>query len=224
MKQGEQAVRYMRKMATGCRWRVWQEITYTGTDGSVFLLTPGVWYTGIPYTQGKKRRRYNLFRFRLNLFLGIFFLKKSLVGCDCSSAASFAWKKENSSFPILSTRKMLKDLCGKQKFISHRQRYRVEGVPIDTKKILSFNKMEVLLEAYKALNVGDGLLQYDSEENRGHVMVVSAPLCGNYIGIIDQKGFGKGGSEKEDTSWRIDHAFTVGDLIEEGYLPIYINV
>lgn len=220
MYNGEKAVSYMRKMATGCHWRVGREIHYVRTDGSVFTLKPGVWYTGIPYTQGKKKRLYSLFRFKLNLFGGFLFLKKSLVGCDCSSAASFAWKKVNSQMPIFSTRKMYKDLCGPQRYFSHQDRYSLSDGQEGTKGLIAQNDLARMKAAYEGLQIGDGLLQYDKIEKKGHIMMVTQPMEQGTLKIIDQKGFGEGGSERDDTSWRVDFPYTFERLIEEGYVPI----
>lgn len=223
MDNGEKAVSYMRKMATGCRWKVSREIHYVKSDGSEVVLEPGFWYTGIPYTQGKKKRRYSLFRFRLNLLGGFLFLRKSLVGCDCSSAASFAWRKMNRDIPVLSTRKMYADLCGRQKYFTHGERYQLGDKSIGSQNVIQMNSSGLLYKAYEALSVGDGLLQYDPVEKRGHIMLVSQRAKDEGLKVIDQKGFGEGGSEKRETSWRVDYRYSFDALIDEGYLPIYLK-
>jgi len=223
MNSGEKAAKYMRKMATGCRWKVLREIHYQRTDGSEFVLKPGVWYTGIPYTQGKRKRRYSLLRFRANLLGGIFFFRKSLIGCDCSSAVSFAWRTINRGFPVLSSYKLLKDLFGEQRFVSNQDRYLLPELFVGTKEVLLGNSRKVIDESYSSLEIGDGLLQCDIFEKKGHVMLVSKKPDNGRVTIIDQKGFGEGGSEREDTSWRVDQLFTYEQLFEEGYVPIYFS-
>ena len=155
MNKGEKAVRYMRKMATGCHWRVLREIRYQRTDGSEFVLKPGVWYTGIPYTQGKRKRRYGLLKFRFNLVGGIFFFRKSLIGCDCSSAVSYAWRKINPKLPILSTRKIFRDLCIPQKYVFPKNDLNIPENSESTHEIIQNNSIEILYHAFDELEKGD---------------------------------------------------------------------
>ncbi len=224
MNKRERAVGYMRKMATGCRWKVLHEIHYTKTDGSEIVLMPGIWYTGIPYTQGKKKRRYQLLRFKLNLFGGVFFYRKSLIGNDCSSAVSYAWKKINRKIPVLSTKKIFRDLCGPQKHFSHEERYRIEQDCLSTCEIIQSNSVETMDQAFRALKEGDGLLQYDGKQRKGHIMLVSNKANEeDTVMVIDQKGFGKDGSERDDTSWRVDLSYSYAELKAEGYIPVYLR-
>jgi len=214
------AAAYMKEMATGCRWCVLRKIRYTKSDGTVIELVPGAWYTGVPYTQGKKKRRYHLERFRQCLLFRKLFWRKELLGNDCSSAASYAWQKVNPGLPVLSTKKMLKDLCGAQKYFMPVGSYRIAADAAGTDVIIRCNEKDDIADAYRAMTIGDGLLQFDSVTKKGHIMILSKEPLREALFIIDQKGFGPGSSERDDTSWRIDFPFTFNQLMDEGYVPV----
>ena len=118
---------------------------------------------------------------------------------------------------------MFKDLCGSQKFILHLGKYDLDKQAMSTKEILLQNGIDVMSSVYESLSIGDGLLQYDKNEKRGHIMLVTSPAESRVLKIIDQKGFGDGGSERDDTSWRVDHPYTFEQLMDEGYLPVFIR-
>lgn len=223
MKRRTRIVKYMKLMASGCRWQVKNKIVYNNSDGTVIEILPGEWYRGIPYTRGKVKRRFYYTKFLRQLRWGYLFTHHELLGVDCSSAVSYSWRKCCRYFPVSSTKMIFLDLVTDQKYISNKGRYTISADSSGTKEIITENGTDTLVKAYQALQPGDGLLFYDSAQRKGHIMLVSSSVEDGFVEIIDQKGFDVENPERKTTSWRNDFRYSYAQLIEEDFIPIYLK-
>ncbi|MBQ4117126.1 MAG: hypothetical protein IJN17_08835 [Clostridia bacterium] len=105
-----------------------------------------------------------------------------------------------------------------------------------TAKIISANTPEVMYQAYSQLDVGDIIITKDEDKKVNHLrMIVEKPVVvttasgkinpnRSYVVTIEQTDtFDKTRTDGVNTTWWVDHQYTLSKLLEKNYVPVSVE-